>query len=186
MIFLTNKFDIYAAILRNTVTKFILKNGPHTKYLKMLKKIHTFEAVNSKNFAPVNIKKLLAELLKCVYIKKIENDCFFSFSVTVCGNFMINKKAFLSLILSLAENASFLNIKTFKKGIYIKCDNFNRSKSFNLLVKKLKATYFYDRKNGIVSLLLFPDTTSKKSQITAKDRDSFHGPLSIINYYLSQ
>ena len=186
MIFLTNKSEIYAAILRNTVTKLILKNGQHTKYLKMLKKIHSFESLLCKDLTPVNIKKSATEILSCVHIKKVENNRLFSFSVDVRGNFIINKKAFLSLVLSLSENADFLNIKNFKNGIFIKCNNPCVTKHLKLITKKLNAVYFFERKNSIMNVLLFPTATNKKSRITAKDRDSFRGPLSVINYYLDQ
>ncbi len=184
MIFLTNKFELYTAILRNTITKLILKNGIQKRHLKMLKKIHIAEALISEESAPLNIKKFSSEILTKVHIKKAENNTFFKFQTDVTGNFIINKKAFLSLVLFLSRNSTFLNIKSFKNGIYIKCDIFNLSKDLKLLIKKLDATYFYDRKRDILSILFFPTATSKKSYITQKDRDILNGPLSVINYYL--
>lgn len=184
MIFFTNKFEIYTAILRGTVMKLILKNGIQKKHLKMLKKIHTAEALNSQDLTPLNIKRFSSEILSFVYIKKVEDNSLFEFSTCVSGNFIVNKKAFLALILSLCENASFLNIKSFKSGIYITCDCFEIPKLLKLIIKKLDGAYFFERKKGIVNILLFPTVTNKRSHITAKDRDILHGPLSVINCYL--
>ncbi len=184
MIFLTNKFELYTAILRNTITKLILKNGICENHLKMLKKIHIAEALNSEDLTPLNIKKFAFEVLSLVYIKKTENDCLFRFLCSANGNFIINKKAFLALILSLSKSTTFLNIKGFKNGIVIKCDRFEVTNTLKLLIKKLNAIYFFERKEGILSVLFFPTATSKKSCMTAKDRDILHGPLSLINCYL--
>lgn len=184
MIFSTNKFELYTAVLRNTVAKLILKNGTKEKYLKMLKKIHIAEALNSEELTPLNIKKFFLEILTQVHIKKTENDTHFHFSASANGNFIINKKAFLALLLSLSENAHFIGIKNFKNGLVINCDNHSLLKQTKLIAKKLGATYFYDIKKGILSILLFPTATNKKSRITAKDRDTLHGPLSVIKYYL--
>ncbi len=184
MIFLTNKFELYTAILRNTITKLILKNGICESYLKMLKKIHIAEALNSTDTSPLNIKKFSSEILSSIHIKKIENDCLFRFSISVSGNFMINKKVFLALILSFSKGATFIDIKSFKSGICIRCDCLEIPGQSMLIMKKLNATCFYERKKGILNLLLFPTATNKKSLITAKDRDMLHGPLSVISYYL--
>jgi len=182
LIFLPNKFERYTAALRNTMQKRILKQGITTKNLMLLQKIHRAEAFITDVKNPCNLKSYCSTVLSFVYIRKTELNQKFEFSISVLGNYIINKKLFLSLILTLASKSESLAIKTYKNYICIKSSHQKISETLSL-IKKLDGIYFLELKTNQLNILI-PAVKTEKEEIK-KDQESFLGPLSVINFYIN-
>lgn len=160
----------------------IIKNGYKPKYINNLMKIHKAEALFSTDIEPLDVKNFSTEILKAVFIKKSENGEKFRFKTENTGVFLINKKLFTSLLLSLCQNADNINIGLFNEKILITATG----KSFNnTLFKAIGATCFFERKNKTLSVLISAPKTDKKPKDNEKDWEYILNPLSVVNIYLN-
>lgn len=101
MIVLPKSFERYLSALRNFTSRCVLKHGLMSNHLKNLEKINIAEALYHKNtLESVDINKLCQNLLGAVRTLKKQ----FAFSVAVKGNYLVNKKLFVFLLLSIAKN----------------------------------------------------------------------------------
>ena len=159
----------------------IIKNGYKAKYLKNLMKIHRAEALLSNATEPINIKEFTDEILKAVFIKKTENEQSFGFRVSATGNFLINKKLYTSLLLSLCHETDRIKVDLLNEKILITAS----VGSFDLnLIKAIGATHFYERKTKQLYILITAPKTNKTPTETEKDWEYILNPLSIVNIYL--
>lgn len=180
MIFLPNKLERYTAALRIAVGKMIEKNGYSAKNYRMLKIIHRTEAMLLSEILPCDIQNLSSSLLWNVYLKKERN---FSYSVLVNHNFLINKKLFISLILSLCANSKIIYIGEFKNKILI-CVKCKKTSEIIPLIKRLEALCFYEIKSGSLNILISAKATEKTDLFKKRDQEIFTGPMSCVNFYI--
>ena len=159
----------------------IIKNGYKAKYLKNLMKIHRAEALLSNATEPINIKEFTDEILKAVFIKKTENEQSFGFRVSATGNFLINKKLYTSLLLSLCCETDKVKVDLLNEKILITAS----VESFDLnLINAIGATHFYERKTKQLYILITAPKTNKTPKETEKDWEYILNPLSVVNIYL--
>ncbi|MBR4973095.1 MAG: hypothetical protein IKY45_01375 [Clostridia bacterium] len=178
-----NKLERYTASLRNTVESLVIKNGITAKNRYMLMKIHRAEALYCDEVRPIDIYKFSNEILNWVFIKKTELAEKFIFSVEPFGNYIINIKAYLALLLSLSKKSSQINIKKYNNKILIKAYNADLIQNI-FLIKKLGGIYFNETVNGVLYILIPATKTDKKSAKYKKDWTDLSNPLSVINCYL--
>ncbi len=182
MIFLPNKFELYTCILRNTMQTLIIKNGLKPIYLKNLMKIHRAEALFRETAEPIDIKSFCDEILKAVFIKKTENKKGFGFRVSAMGIFIINKKLFTSLLLSLCKDTNKIKIDLLNGKILITAS----VTKFDLkIINAIGATYFFERKTKQLYILITAQKTKKAPTGTEKDWEYILNPLSVVNVYLN-
>ena len=184
MIFSPNKFELYCCLLRNTIQSLIIKNGYKEKYLKNLVIIHKFEALISQETEPINIKSFSLEILRAVYLKLIEKNSKFSFKITDTGVFLINKKLYTSLLLSLCQNSEQIEVGLYKEKILISAFN-TKFKDISKFLFHLNAKYFFERKNKSLYILITAPKTDKKPENNEKDWEYILNPLSVVNIYLT-
>ncbi len=184
MIFLPNKFELYISLLRNTLQVLILKNGIKPKYLKNLKKIHIAEALFTNHTEPTNIKDFSIEILKAVFLKKLDTGADFKFSVDRVGTFLINRKLFASLLLTVSISADNVAVKNFKNKILI---SFKENCTANLEkhLKKLNGYSIKEIKGNTNYILISPQKTDKEPRSNEKDWEYILNPLSVVNIYLN-
>jgi len=184
LIFLPNKFDIYCSALRNTMQNLILKNGYKKRYLCNLMKIHKAEALFSSYPEPCNIEQLSSEVLKAVFLKHLQQNISFRFKINKTGTFIIDKKLFLSLLLTLCKFAEKIEIGITNERLFIK-SNPSKKPSIKKQLKKLNARCFYETKSRTALIILAPPKTQKPPIKTEKDWEYILNPLSVVNIYLS-
>ncbi len=182
MIFLPNKFELYTCALRNTMQFLIIKNGYKTKYLKNLMKIHKAEALFTTATEPLNVKDFSLEILKAVFIKKIENGISFKFKTENTGIFLINKKLYTSLLLSLCKNAQKIEVELYKERLLITAYR-SGINEYKKLIKTFGADFFYERNTQTLSVLITAPKTDKKPKEHEKDWEYILNPLSVVNIY---
>lgn len=182
MIFLPNKFELYTCILRNTMQTLIIKNGYKSKYLKNLMKIHRAEALFCDNTEPINIKTFTDEILKAVFIKKTENEQGFGFRTSAIGTFLINKKLYTSLLLSLCRKTDRIKVDLLNEKILITAsvENFDLK-----IIKAIGGNHFFERKSKQLYILITAPKTNKTPIDCEKDWEYILNPLSVVNIYLN-
>lgn len=162
----------------------IIKNGYKDNYLRNLKKIHRIEALLSDKKEPINIKSFSLELLKAVFIKKLENNTKLRFTIDNTNTFLINKKLYTSLLLTLCKDTEKIEIKLYNEKILIKAINADTKDILNL-IKKLDAIYFHEFKTKNLFILINAEKTSKIPEKYEKDWEYILNPLSVVNIYLN-
>ena len=178
MIFLPNFFDIYTAKLRFTVQKFINKNGNKQKYINMLKKINLAEAIYHKDeLEPINIKSEIFTLINEPSMHKA-----FSVIVDINGNFLLNKKLFIILILSLLSRSGKIEIFDFLGQIVIVSKS--KTNSVKKLITSLNGYYFFEKSTNNLILVINAYRTEKEAIKTNKDWLNSSNPYSLINLFL--
>ncbi len=182
MIYLPNKFEMYACILRNTMQTLIIKNGYKPKYLINLMKIHRAEALFCDTAEPIDIKSYTDEILKAVFIKKTENEQGFGFRISATGTFLINKKVYTSLLLSLCRETDRIKVDLLNGKILITAlvEKFDSK-----ILKTIGATHFFERKTKQLYILITALKTNKTPSETEKDWEYILNPLSAVNIYLN-
>ncbi len=182
MIFLPNKFEKFCAALRNHTQNCILKNGIQKKHLQRLRKIHYAEAIFSRSEKPVIIAELSRFLVCACHIKRLENDEFLHFLILGDSRFIINEKAYTSLLLCLCQEASFIKIVLKKCGISIFC---NSLPDCTLkLIKALNGICLYEKKKKTAGIFI-PAVLTDKKVCDNLYYHSLRDELSIVNIYLS-
>ena len=184
MIFSPNKYEIYCCILRNTMQHLIIKNGYRKNYLKNLEKINRFEALISQDIEPLDIKNFSLEILKAIYIKKTENSQNFSFKLNDTGVYLINKKRFTSLLLTLCLYSKRIEINLYKEKILISSFD-TEFIELTKLLNLLNAKYFFERKKKNLFVLISATKTDKLPAKCEKDWEYLLNPLSVVNIYLN-
>lgn len=184
MIFLPNKFERLVSALRNTIQRFILKNGITFRYLYILMLIFKAEAINSSEIYPMDLTDFSRKILSSVFIKKTEQDKLFNFSVDDVGGCVINPKLYLSLLLLLSRESDGIFIKLIGNKILIK-SNKKTSLFINNEIKKISGVYLKEIKTDSVCIVFTPHRTDKDIMEIKKDWYDLTNPLSVINCYLS-
>ncbi len=146
-------------------------------------KIHRAEALYFNEAEPIDIACFSNEVLKAVFIKKTELAEEFFFSSEACGNYIINIKTYLALLLSLSKKAKQINIKKYNNKIVIKVYGANLIENV-ILIRKLGGIYFKETVNDILYILIPATKTDKSGAECKKDWTDLSNPLSVINCYL--
>lgn len=162
----------------------IIKNGYRDKYIKNLMKIHKAEAIFSVETEPIDIKEYSSEILKAAFLKLIEKNRNFRFKAKKTGVFLINKKLFASLLITLCRTSNKIEVDLYKEKILIKATTVNLMESVRLL-NSLKATYFFETKTETLSVLINAPKTDKNPLENIKDWEYILNPLSVVNIYLN-
>lgn len=184
MIFLPNKFEKYAAGLRNVFQNLILKNGIKPKYLVSLSKIYENEVIFSDlSDQPVNSKKFFSLLLFAIYYKKLALNKFIQFSCNTNGNYLLDKKAIAIFLLKIAQKSSFIEIFQ-KKGKFLIRTNFTDQSAIRRIAEKLEIITLKEIKNNIFLFILPLNKTEKEEKDSEENFFSLQNPLSLINCYL--
>ncbi len=178
MIYYPKKYEQFTAALRLLYHKFIYKNGIKTNYLNSLKKIYEFEAINNKETVPINPENLCSEILTAVFIK-----CGNDFKIDTKNTYLINKKAFIALLLNLSVTTSNLEIIEITNKLVIK-GKFSVNNPTKKLLKVLEGVKFKDTKTSICYLLFNFSKTEKESEDFEQAYYLLQNPLSVINLYL--
>ena len=181
MIFLPNKNERYLAVLRNYVQLNYLKNKNIKKCRNFIRLIDIAEALIENDLQPIFIEDFASDLLSCIYIEKNAN---FNFSIGSLGTFLIPKKAFTCLLLSICKNSDNISILSLDNKILIKSKT-KFEKEYIPLIKKLFGIYFYEIKGGNLNIILNFAKTAKKSEYKKTDREKLLGPLSLTDCYLN-
>lgn len=184
MIFLPNKFELYTCALRNTMQFLIIKNGYKAKYLKNLMKIHKAEALFTTDAEPLDVKDFSLEILKAVFLKSLENGKAFRFKTENTGVFLINKKLYTSLLLSLCRDAEKIEVGLYKEKLLVSAYRSDNNEITKLL-KALNAVSFFERKTETLSVLITASKTDKKPKDSEKDWEYILNPLSVVNIYFN-
>ena len=180
LIYYPNKFEIYTSSLRLVYQKLILKNGIKQKYLKSLRKIDEFEGVIFQNEPiPINVEDFCGELLTAVFLKKD-----FDYNINVSGNYILDKKIFTMLILSICVKTDFLTIFNFNQNIVLK-GKFKCSSKILRLTEKLGGNVFSEVKTGTTFIRFDFPLTQKNTEDFEKAYYLLQNPLSKVNLYLN-
>ncbi len=179
MIYYPKKVERLTASLRFLYHKLISKNGIKNNYLKSLKKIYEFEAINNREIKPINPEKLCGEILTALFIKR-EID----FLIDTKNNYLINKKAFIALLMNLCGTTNYIEIIELQNKLVLK-GKFNINKRVKRLLNFLKGTLFKDTKSDVYYLLLNFPKTQKESEDFEQAYYLLQNPLSVINLYLA-
>lgn len=184
LIFLPNKFEKYAAGLRNLFQKLIIKNGISEQYLKNLAKIYEAEAIfiKQQDF-PFDLENYLHELLTAIYLKKLIKNQDFEFNINVFGNKIFDKKSFSALILKICQQTNDIEIFEQNKKIVIKT-KIKTTEKLLLLVKKFKGQIFCEKKTGNCLIILPFNSTQKTTRDFEDAHTLLQNPLSPVNSYL--
>lgn len=183
MIFLPNFLERYMSALRCSIQYLTEKNGIKPKYLKMLKKIYKAEAIIGDEVLPVNILDYTENLLFAIYVKRVNRNKCFHFSVNSTGNYLINVKAYTSLLLDISLNSQNLWIENVKGNIIIKADMLYKEEN-NKILKVLKGYYYnirYDNKSVFVIPSIF---TGKRELQFNNIWDYLANPFSEVNMWI--
>ena len=162
LIYLPNKFDFYAAALRNYTQRLIFKNATNKKLYENLRKIYIAEAIlGNENEAPVNLSEYLTELLSAVKYLKKEKGIYFNYKISLQSNFLINIKLFTALILNLCKITESISVFEKQGKIIINTKTYIKKEN-NSLIKRLKGAVYYEVKTG-TSLIVLSFTATDKS-----------------------
>lgn len=184
MIFLPNNFENYCYRLRNTLQFLIIKNGYKPRYLENLKKIHQAEALYSTAKTPIEINSFTTELLKAVFLKKLESNEKFNFNIKTNGTFLINKKLYTSFLLCICKNSHEIEILQMRGNIAIIFDGQTPQKTKKFL-NVLKGYLLKDIKSNRTLTVIPLEKTDKNPLKTEKDWEYILNPLSEVNIYLN-
>lgn len=178
MIYYPKNHERFSASLRLLYHKFINKNGIKKNYLNSLKKIYEFEAITDKEIIPINPEKICGEILTAVFIKKEV-----VFMIDTKNSYLINKKAFIALLLNLCVTTNYLEIIEIDNKLVIK-GNFLFNNQIKRLLQVLKGVIFKDTKTSVYYLLFNFPKTKKESEDFEQAYYMLQNPLSVINLYL--
>lgn len=182
MIFLPNKYERYAAALRNYIQNSISKKGLSDEKRLKFRKIYEFEAVFLNcECVPCDIKLLSSKLLFCAYLNLSEKGSTFDFSIEINGNYIINAKLYSVLLLNLSLISSEINIFNFNGKLAIK-SRLN-GKINSIFIKALNGNFYYELKTKTLLIIIEAARTQKKSAEIKREWDIFD-PFSPINLYL--
>ena len=179
LIYYPNKFERYTAALRLLYQKLTTNNGIQLRYLNRLKKIYEFEAIQNIDITPINIEKLCGELLTAVLLKKK-----FDFYIKVENNYLLNKKAFISIILNICNQTNYMQILSIQQKLVIKA-KFKTSKTIIRLLKVINGLIFKEIKSEYTYLVLNIPMTQKETKDFEKAYYLVQNPLSVVNLYLT-
>lgn len=182
MIYLPNKFERYTASLRNYLQKQSLKYGVTPKILENMRKIYIAEAILYNYIKePTDLLSLSSEILTAVYIKKCDKNLPFEFKIKIKGNFLISKKLYTSLILTLCQNAKKILIFSKNGKILIKAFG-TEKKDFLPLAKVICASTFFELKSSTVLIVLDSIYTDKKEDDSIPNYTT--DPFSVVNFFV--
>ncbi len=183
MIFLPNKYERYAAALRNHLQNLYIKDGKSEELMLKLQKIYEFEVLNfEKEPIPCDVKLLSSRLLITVYSRLLENNICLDFKIKIKDNFLLNFKLYTIVILKLAKHSKYISISNLGGNIIIKCKTeFIINKRY---FKSLNSYHFYERKSKTLLVVIKAEKTSKKS-VDIKGEWDVINPFSPINLILS-
>lgn len=118
MIYLPRPRERYLAALRLHIQKSCLRGKENSKHFAQLKKIMLCEALVSKNDkSPVDIPKYSDSLLGAAVIILLQSGRRLSVRLSGGGVFLINRRIFTALLLTLADSCSENgNIFIFSEG----------------------------------------------------------------------
>lgn len=180
MIYYPKKVERLTGSLRILYHKFISKNGIKNNYLKSLRKIYEFEAINNSEIVPINPDKICGEILTALFINR-DTD----FLIDTKNNYLINKKAFIALFMNLSITTNYIEIIEIQNKLVLK-GKFYISKQAKRLLNLLKATAFKDIKSHIYYILFNFPKTQKESEDFEQAYYLLQNPLSVINLYLTE
>lgn len=186
MIFLPNFFERYTAALRKTVHISILKYGPKLKHFDNLRKIFIAEACYlAREEIPLNIGDFSSRILVSCYIKKLDNNAPFEFSINLNRNFMVNPKLFAALLLTLCKSSKSIWITTFNGKVILKSENNHSEYPYILkrLVKALNGRLLYEIKTQKIMIILPFSATQKKPEEFIPCYHNLCDPFSAINIF---
>lgn len=147
-------------------------------------KIHKAEALFSNLCEPCNIGEYSFEVLKAVFLKRLEQNGDFRFKISQTGTFIINKKLFLSLILTLCKTTKKIEIGLAEERVFIKARQVQIT-DIQKYLKGINAKCFYEIKSGNALIILTLTKTQKMPTQNEKDWEYILNPLSVVNIYLS-
>lgn len=180
--FLPNKYEHFAAALRNYIQNSILEKGLSIKHLIQLKKIFEFESVFLYNEKlPCDVNTYVSKLLVTIYSKLLEKNIHLNFIINIKYNYIINTKLFLCLILNVVSVSNNIKIYDLSGHIIIKAEAENKLNQ--TIVNAIGAKLFYERKTKTFLIAVKAQSTSKLP-INTKNEWDLTDPLSPINLYL--
>ncbi len=181
--FLPNKYEHFAAALRNYVQNSILTEGLELKHLIQLKKIFEFESVFLYNEKlPCDVNQYVSKLLITVYSKLLEKNIHLNFTVNIKNNYIINKKLFLCLMLNVVSVSNNIKIYELHGNIAIKAKAENKLNQ--IIVNSIGAKMFYERKTNTFLIAFDAQPTAKLPLNNNNNEWDISDPFSPINLYL--
>ena len=180
MIFYPNKLERYTASLRLKYMSFILRNGIKNKYLRSIRKIYEFEALNfEENYMPYDLKAICREtLLASGLMKQID------ITVDIQNNYIFRKKIFTMLLLNICTVADKISIFEYGNRIMIRF-NGEANRQIIRALNKLNGLLFKEIKQNINYCILNFPATNKQTEEIEGALSLFQNPLSVIHLYLS-
>ncbi len=149
----------------------------------MAMNIYKSESLFYNDRLPTDLKSFSSQILSAVYIKKLEQGKGFSYIIENMGDYIINQKLYLSLLLLLSRTSQKITIKNINEKIFIKAENcrfFECEKE----IRKLGGIFLKEIKKGNICVILTASKTDKKVIENKKDWCEITNPLSVINCYL--
>ena len=184
MIFSTNKYERFCSALRNHLHKKAIKYGVLPNDIKNMRKIMIFEAIYcQKEAVPTDITEISSKLLTAVYINSLENSKHFSFKIAANGSFMIERKLYTCLLLSLCKNSRYIKISKIKERIIIKAENIKKESL--CIAKAMKGLILFERKTKSSLIILSPTATDKEPLPCNLDLQELYNPFSAVNVFLN-
>ncbi len=181
MIVLPNNMARYISALRIYISLQVLKYGLNAKHLERLRKIYIAEAfLNSETTQSVNIGKLVFNLLESV--SAIKPDFKYRFKST--GNFLINKKLLIVLLLNLSRRKNFIEIESVNDYLTIKV--IGKIKKSLSTVKTLKGLCLYEVKSNQTLIILPSKKTSQKSVPIESEWQNLFDSFSAFNIFFTR
>ncbi len=178
MIYYPKKYEIYANSLRCLYQKLIMQKGFKPNFLNSLRKIYEFECILQAEKLPINLYDFCYSILTSVSFKRN-----LIFHLNIHGNYFLNTKTFVALLLNIGKTADFIDISAKNELITIK-SNLTKSKILEIFVLKLGGVLLKNlRTNTSYVFINFKKT--KKETVNFEDAyDLSVNPLSIVNCYL--
>ncbi len=185
MIFLPNNFQRYTAALRNFIHFSAIKKGVSRRHMCLLKKIYKVEALyNSGEIFPIDIYRFSISVLDAALVlsSKHKNYCY---NIDYTGSFLINKRLYTTLLLSLFSKNIPLTIYTYRDRLIIK--------THSLIPKNCKKNIF--AMNGLILtstisndqiIMLSAPKTNKKPIYTESEFELLSNPFSPIHIFLEE
>ncbi len=178
MIYCPNKFQRYSVGLRLLYQKFIINKGINLRKINSLRKIYEFEALVNTEIQPVDLENLCGELMTAVIFRKK-----FDFNIDVDGNYFLNKKKFIALLMNVCVGVDYINIYEFQSKVIIS-GKFKITKEIKKFTDSLEGIIFKDIKKQNNHLIFNFNKTNEKTKDLEKAYYLLQNPLSVINLYL--
>ena len=178
LIYYPKKYEIYANSLRCLYQNLIMQKGFKPNFLNSLRKIYEFECILQAEKLPINLYDFCYAILTSVSFKRN-----LIFHLNIHGNYFLNSKTFVALLLNIGKTADFIDISAKNELITIK-SNLTKSKILEIFVLKLGGVLLKNlRTNTSYVFINFKKT--KKETVNFEDAyDLSVNPLSIVNCYL--